>query len=82
MNEQVDEVRRRQADGQLVDRAAATALEDVDTDDVAVERADPAGHLPERTRTVRQPHPHDVGLHDGEATQQVCADRDHRVTGV
>ena len=69
VDEQVDEVGRRQADGQLVDRAAAAALEDVDADDVAVHGADPAGHLAERTRAIGQPHPHDVRLHGGEATQ-------------
>ena len=56
-----------QLDGQLVDRPTGAALEDVDADDVAADRADPARHGTEGTRPVGQPQPHHEGAH-GRAT--------------
>ena len=46
---------------------AGASLEDLDADDLAAHRTDPAGHLPERTGTVGQPQADDDGLH-AEAT--------------
>ena len=63
VDEQVDERRVGQVDDQLVDRPAGAPLEDVDADDLAAHRADPAGHLPERTGAVGQPEADDEGLH-------------------
>ena len=52
-----------QVDHQLVDGATGAPLEDVDADDLAPHRPDPAGDLPQRTGAVGQPHADDVGLH-------------------
>jgi hypothetical protein len=52
-----------QLDHQLVDGPVRTPLEDVDADDVAPHRADPAGDLPERAGAVRYPDADDERLH-------------------
>ncbi len=47
---------------ELVDGDVVAALEDVDADDVAVDRTDARRDEAERTGTVGEPHPHeDVG---------------------
>ena len=48
---------------ELVDGPPAALLEDLDADDVAVHRADPAGHLAERARPIGQPDAHDEAVH-------------------
>ena len=65
-DEQVERGAVGQLDHEVVDRAAAAALEDLDADDLAPHRADPAGDGTERTRPVGQPHAHRVGLHGRE----------------
>ena len=59
LGQQVDRRRLGQRHDELVDDPTAAALEDVDRRDVAVDGADAAGHLAERTRPIRQPDPHD-----------------------
>ena len=58
-HEQVERDRPAQDDGELVDRDLVAALEHVDPDDVAVERADARGDEAERTGTVGEPDPHE-----------------------
>ena len=48
-----------QLDRELVDRDVVAALEDVDADDVAVDRTDARRDEPERTGPVGEPHPHE-----------------------
>ena len=60
-----------QLDDQLVDRPTGTPLEDVDADEVATDRPDPARQGTEGTRTVRHPDPEDVGgLHGRHRTDR------------
>ena len=63
LDQQVEEVLRRQLDDQLVDGAARAALEDVDSDHVATHGADAAGHRAQGAGPVREPHADDVGEH-------------------
>ena len=58
-HEQVDQLDVGQGDDQLVDGPAAAPLEDLDADHVAAHRADAAGHLAQRARTIGQPDAHD-----------------------
>ncbi len=53
--------RVRERHDQFIDDPTGAALEDVDGDDVAADGADPARHLTQRTRAVRQPHADDQG---------------------
>ena len=53
----------REFDHQLVDRLARAPFEDVDPDQVAAHRPDPAGNSTERPRPVGQPDPHNIGRH-------------------
>ena len=55
--------RRAASTDELVDGPAAASLEDVDADDVAPHRADPARHRAQRTRTVGQPDAQHVRRH-------------------
>src|SRR5712692_4821213 len=57
-HQQIDRHRFLQHDGELVDRHASSPFEDVDTHDVALDRADARRHEPESTRPVRQPDPY------------------------
>jgi hypothetical protein len=61
-HEEIDRHRLPQHHRELVDRDVLTALEHVDADDVAVDRADARGDESERARPVGEPHPNqDVG---------------------
>ena len=61
-HEQVDAIVVAQQHRELVDRDVLAALEHVDADDVAADRADARRDQTERTRAVGEPHPHeDVG---------------------
>ena len=60
-----------QVDGQFVDRPTTATFQDVDADDVAAHRPDPARHLTEGTRSVGQPHPHDPRRHAEHRTEEV-----------
>ena len=62
-DEQVDQVVRRQRHHEVVHGPPATALEDLDPDHVRVHRADAAGHLSQRARTVGQPEAQHVAGH-------------------
>ena len=68
---QRDQLVARQVDRQLVDDAAVAALQDVDTDDVASDRADTARHRAERSRAVGQPDPHDEARHAPHIRQRL-----------
>src|SRR5207248_4769076 len=59
----------------LVDGAAATALQDLDTDQVSPDGADTAGDRAQRSGAVRYPNPHQVGRHAGEPTQPTLLSR-------
>ena len=63
LHEQVLERPVRQVHHQLVDGPTGASLEDLDADDLAAHRPDPAGHLPERTGAIGQPQADDEGLH-------------------
>ena len=63
VDEQIDQPRLGEGDDQLVDRASGAALEDLDADDVASHRTDPARDLAERAGTIGQPDAHRVVLH-------------------
>jgi hypothetical protein len=54
VTQQVDEILAGQSDAQLVDDDTVLALEDVDGDHVAADRADPAGHGAEGAGSVGQ----------------------------
>ncbi len=71
LDEEVDERRVGQVDHQLVDRPTGASLEDLDADDLAPHRSDPAGDLPERTWAVGQPEADDEGVHAEEPTDGV-----------
>ena len=61
-HEEVEGDRLAEQHRELVDGDVVAALEDVDADDVAVDRTDPRRDEPERTGAVGEPHPHeDVG---------------------
>ena len=62
-HQEIDQRRVRQLDHQLIDRLAFAGLQDLDADHVALDRADPAGHGAQRTRTIRQPDAQHVALH-------------------
>ena len=59
----------------LVDGADATALQDLDTDQVSPDGADTAGDRAQRSGAVRYPNPHQVGRHAGEPTQPTLLSR-------
>ena len=52
--QQVEEMVPGQPDPQLVDHGAVAPLEDLDGPHVAADRADPAGHRPQRSGSVGQ----------------------------
>ncbi len=82
-DQQVEQVRLRERDDQLVDGPPAAALEDLDAHDVAPDGADAAGDLAQRTRPVGEPDPQrgSVGT-AGDGTDGTPVDRDDRyVTG-
>jgi hypothetical protein len=78
----VDEPGVGQLHHELVDGPPATLLEDLDPDDVAVHGADPARHLAERARPVREPDSQDEPVHGGDGTEAPVRRRHTSVTGV
>jgi hypothetical protein len=62
--EERDDVVAGQHDRELVDRDTLTALEDIDTDDVAADRTDAGSHQSERAGTVGEPYPHEEVRHE------------------
>ena len=67
-DQQVDQRTVGELHDEVVDGAAAAALEDLDPDDLAADGPDPARDRTERPRAIGQPHAHDVGLHGEERT--------------
>ena len=63
VTQEVDELAAGQAHPELVHHHAPVSLEDLDGDHVPADRADPAGHRPERTRSIRKVHPDQVIVH-------------------
>jgi hypothetical protein len=65
-HEQIDQRGIGQLHHQLVDGLPRTGLEDLDADDVALHRTDPAGHRTEGTGPIGQPDAQDVALHGAD----------------
>ncbi len=65
-DEQRHQARVGELDDQLVDGPARTPLEDVDSDDVAPYRSDPAGHRSQRSGAIGEPNPYDEGFHGAD----------------
>ena len=71
VDHQIDQRTVGQRDDELVDHAASADLEDLDREDVAPHRTDPARHLPECSGAVGQPDADDDGVHGIEARHRV-----------
>ena len=73
-HEGVDQPGVGQRDDQLVDGPPAALLQDLDPGYVAVHGADPARHLTERARPVREPDPQDEPVHGATVTRRRFGD--------
>jgi hypothetical protein len=72
MYQEVDERGVRKRDNELIDGPSASALEDVDANEVAADRANPAGHRAKSARPVGQPDPHHHVVHASQGRERVC----------